>query len=300
MISGRGWTSTLHGTPGFDDMAFAAETMSTEVMIEPARAPGPVRAFVCHRRIVAIRIPEAHERPHSDCIHAMAEQPPCDLDLVVSYCRSLTWLSIAPSNPVLIDVPMPIRTPRRLIRPKQVGDGAITSAAVAETWDELHKWMRWAEDRDAFTAESMEIRNRHVMASIIMREGIELIGVEAATGTAVIWCGFHDIDWRGRQCDIGYWVRKSAQGQGFATEAANALVRYAFGALGMLRIGLGHSGGNEASRRIAERLGFSFEGIQRGANILPRGKYADKYCYARFDVAGLPDLEVQWQGESGS
>ena len=197
-------------------------------------------------------------------------------------------------NPVLIDVPMPIRTPRLRIRPNQVGDGAITSAAVAETWDELHKWMRWAENRDAFTAESMEIRNRHVMASFILREGIELIGIEAATGTAVIWCGLHDIDWQGRQCDTGWWVRKSAQGQGFATEAANALVRYAFGALGMRRVGLTHSGGNEASRRIAERLCFSFEGIQRGANILPGGKNADRYCYARFDLAGLPDLKVQW------
>ena len=62
----------------------------------------------------------------------------------------------------------------------------------------------------------------------------------------------------------------------------------------MRRIGLTHSGGNEASRRIAERLGFSFEGIQRDANLLPGGKNADRYCYARFDVAGLPDLEVQW------
>src|SRR5580704_16412251 len=204
---------------------------------------------------------------------------------------------MAPVESALIDVPMPIRTPRLLIRPKQVGDGAITSAAVAETWDELHKWMRWAENRHAFTAESMEIRNRHVMASFFLREGIELIGVEAATGTAVIWCGFHDIDWQGRQCDTGYWVRKSAQHQGFATEAANALARYAFGALGMRRVSLTHSGGNEASRRIAEKLGFSFEGIQRGANVLPGGKHADRHCYARFDIAGLPELEVHWQGD---
>jgi RimJ/RimL family protein N-acetyltransferase len=197
-------------------------------------------------------------------------------------------------NPVLIDVPMPIRTPRLVIRPKQTGDGAITSSAVAETWDELHKWMRWAEDRNAFTAEQMEIRNRHVMANFILREGIELMGIEASTGTAVIWCGFHDIDWPSRQCDTGFWVRKSAQGQGFATEAANALVRYAFGALGMRRVGLTHARGNEASRRIAEKLGFSFEGVQRGANLLPGGKNADRYCYARFDAAGLPDLNVKW------
>ena len=201
---------------------------------------------------------------------------------------------MAALDPVLIEVPMPIRTPRLLIRPKQVGDGAITSAAVHETWDELHKWMLWAEDRDAFTAESMEIRNRHVMASFILREGIELIGIESATGTAVIWCGLHDIDWHGRRCDTGYWVRKSAQRRGFATETANALVRYAFGALGMRRVGLTHSAGNDASRRIAERLGFSLEGIQRRANTLPGGKDADRYCYARFDVFGLPDLDVLW------
>lgn len=205
---------------------------------------------------------------------------------------------MAPFSPVLIDLPMPIRTPRLLLRPKQVGDGAITSAAVAETWEELHKWMRWAENRDEFTAELMEIRNRHVMASFILREGIELIGVETATGTAVVWCGLHDIDWQGRQCDTGYWVRKSAQGRGFATEAANAMVRYAFGALGMRRIGLTHSAGNEASRRIAERLGFSFEGVQKGANVLPGGKSADTCCYARFDLTGLPNLETHWRRES--
>lgn len=205
-----------------------------------------------------------------------------------------------PSNPILIDLPMPIRTPRLLIRPKQAGDGAETAAAVAETWDELHKWMRWAEDRDEFTAEAMEIRTRRVMASFILREAIELTGFEIGSGTAVIWCGLHDIDWQGRQCDTGYWVRKSAQGKGFATEATNALLRFAFGALRMQRVGLTHSAGNEASRRIAERLGFSLEGIQKNANLLPGGKAADRLCYARFDIAGLPELDVRWGGGPGT
>ncbi len=193
---------------------------------------------------------------------------------------------------------MPIRTPRLLIRPKQAGDGALTSAAVAETWQELHQWMRWAENPDSFTAEAMEVRNRQMMASFLLREVIELIGIDLATLTPVIWCGFHDIDWYGRQCDTGFWVRKNAQRRGFASEAANALVRYAFGALGMRRVGLTHSAGNVASQRIAEKLGFWLEGIQRGANILPGGRNADRYCYARLDVAGMPQLDVQWQGDS--
>jgi len=201
---------------------------------------------------------------------------------------------MAATDPALIDVPMPVRTPRLTIRPKQIGDGAITFSAVMETWPELNQWMRWADTRESFSAERMEIRNRHVMASFLLRESIELIGIETQTGEAVVWCGFHDIDWQARQCDTGFWVRKSAQRRGIATETANAMLRYAFGALRMQRVGLTHSRGNEPSRRIAERLGFALEGIQARANLLPGGRAEDRYCYARFDVTGLPELEVTW------
>src|ERR1700739_4957997 len=105
---------------------------------------------------------------------------------------------MAPLSPVLIDVPMPIRTPRLLIRPKEVGDGRVVSVAVSETWEDLHKWMRWAEHPLALRAELLEVRNRQSMASFILRESIELIGVEKETNTAVVWCGLHDVDWQGR------------------------------------------------------------------------------------------------------
>lgn len=198
------------------------------------------------------------------------------------------------TNPLLIDLRLPIRTPRLLIRPKQTGDGAETAAAVQETWDSLHQWMRWAEHREFFTAENMELRNRQVMASFLLRESFELLGIETATGQPVVWCGFHDIDWQARQCDTGWWVRKSAQGRGFATETTNTLLRYAFGVLSMRRVGLTHSSGNEASRRIAERLGFALEGVQRQAALLPGGRIADRLLYARFGTDGLPELEVTW------
>jgi RimJ/RimL family protein N-acetyltransferase len=201
-------------------------------------------------------------------------------------------MTVAESDPV--DIPMPIRTPRLLLRPKQTGDGALIAEAVAETWDDLHQWMSWAENLGDFTAETMETRTRQVMASFLRREVLELLGIEIATGQPVVWCGLHDIDWQARVCDTGYWVRKRAQGRGFAAEAANALIRYAFGALGMRRVGLTFSAGNEASRRIAEKLGFTQEGVLRSANPLPGGRVADRHCYARLDAVGLPDLEVRW------
>ena len=196
--------------------------------------------------------------------------------------------------PVLIDVPMPIRTPRLLIRPKQPGDGEANIPAITETWDDLHQWMRWAERLDEFTVEEQEIRVRQQMAAFLRREEFNLIGIEIFSGEPVIWCGLHDIDWKARQCDTGFWVRKSAQRRGFATEATNALLRYAFGALGMHRVGITHSKGNEASRKVVEKLGFLPEGVQRLANLLPNGRLADKHLYARFNVAGLPSLNVSW------
>jgi RimJ/RimL family protein N-acetyltransferase len=201
---------------------------------------------------------------------------------------------MATPHPVLIDVPMPIRTPRLILRPKQPGDGAATASAIQESWEELHQWMRWAEHREAFTAESMEIRTRQVMASFILRETLEVTGIEIASAQPVIWCGFHSIDWQARQCETGYWVTRSAQNQGFATEATNALLRYAFGALGMQRVGLTHAAGNEASRRVAQKLGFAQEGIQRSASYLPGGRIADRYGYARLDLTDLPALNVHW------
>ena len=202
--------------------------------------------------------------------------------------------SLAAGRLTLKQLPMPIRTSRLLIRPKQAGDGALTAAAVHETWDDLHQWMQWAEDRNALTPERIELRNRQMVESPAPPQVIELIGVELATGQPAVWCGLHDIDWSTHQCDTGFWVRKSAQGRGLATEAANAMLRYAFQALGMRRVGLTHSRGNEASRRIADKLGFQFQAIQPHGNVLPGGRTADRFCYARFDTEGLPKLDVQW------
>jgi RimJ/RimL family protein N-acetyltransferase len=132
------------------------------------------------------------------------------------------------------------------------------------------------------------------MARFLLREELNLLGIEIATGQPVVWCGFHDIDWKSRQCDTGFWVRKNAQGRGFATEATNALLRYAFCVFGMRRVGTTHSEGNTASRRIVEKLGFTPEGIHRAANPLPGGRVADRLCYSRLDLVGLPPLEVTW------
>jgi RimJ/RimL family protein N-acetyltransferase len=195
-------------------------------------------------------------------------------------------------DPVLIDMPLPIVTPRLILRPLIPGDGAATAEAVAETWDDLHRWMDWATAKP--TPEECEARARRVYAQFILREDFGFIGLKRGTGWPVVWTGLHCLDWTSRKFYTGYWVRKSAQGRGYAAEACNALTRYAFEVLEARRVEITHSDGNEPSRSIIHKLGFEKEGVRRGGTLLPSGVMADSHVYARLSPEGLPPLDVRW------
>lgn len=67
-------------------------------------------------------------------------------------------------KPILLDLPMPITTPRLLLRPPQIGDGAIINAAVLETFDLLHPIMPWAQAKP--TVDESEEYVRHTVLEL--------------------------------------------------------------------------------------------------------------------------------------
>jgi RimJ/RimL family protein N-acetyltransferase len=196
-------------------------------------------------------------------------------------------------DPILIDLPMPIETPRLILRPNGGGFSNETVKAIKESWLELHRWMDWAVSLDDVTEEKQEIRARTCEAKFILREELNLVAFEKESGRPVVWTGLHNIDWPNRCFYTGYWTRASACGKGYATESTNALLRYAFNVLGAQRVGITHSDGNEASRRVIEKLGFAKEGVARLGGKTPAG-LVDQHCYARLDGEGLPALDVRW------
>ncbi len=62
---------------------------------------------------------------------------------------------------------------------------------------------------------------------------------------------------------LGYSVDVDRQGAGFATEAAGAVVRFAFDELKLHRLETGYFADNVASGRVLRKLGFTFEGYAR-------------------------------------
>ena len=74
-------------------------------------------------------------------------------------------------------------------------------------------------------------------------------------------CGYMPADLE--SAEIGYWIGKPWWGQGFATEAAGAVVEHCFTSAGFERVTCGHFVDNPASGKVIAKLGFRFVGLER-------------------------------------
>jgi RimJ/RimL family protein N-acetyltransferase len=63
--------------------------------------------------------------------------------------------------------------------------------------------------------------------------------------------------------EMGYWVGVPYWNQGYCTEAAKALIRYAFDDLGMHRVFAEHMVRNPGSGRVMQKAGMTYEGTLR-------------------------------------
>lgn len=200
-----------------------------------------------------------------------------------------------PSLSVLVDAPYPIVTPRLLIRPLMPGDGAALHAAIAESVNELAEWFSFVHKGVIPPPEEAEITARTFYAKFILRTIMHYAVFERETNQFLGMLGLLDINWLVRSLEIGYWCRTSRTGNGFASEAANAMTRYAFNQLNMRRVTIICDDENEKSCAIAERLHFFCELVSLGLFDKPGDEALRKgRQYVRFDLTGLPDLSVSW------
>lgn len=75
--------------------------------------------------------------------------------------------------------------------------------------------------------------------------------------------GFHNTDRVNEKTEIGYWLIENMTGKGIIHRSCRVLIEFAFEAMGMNRITIRCALGNQTSEKVAIRLGFSFEGIER-------------------------------------
>lgn len=184
-----------------------------------------------------------------------------------------------PMNPIMLEFPEAFETERLVVRAPRWGDGAALTAAIRESIVELQPWMPWAKELPSL--ESSEENCRRARLRFLERSDLRLHVFLKDGGTFVGSSGLHRIDWEVRRFEIGYWVRTPVSGRGYVTEAVDGITRFAVDHLAARRIEIRCDTRNERSRRVAERLGFTLEGVMRANTLDVAGELADTAVYAK-------------------
>ena len=181
-----------------------------------------------------------------------------------------------------MSLPTPtLRTARLLLRPFTEGDTEAiftlqSSLRVLRYWD-APPW------RDRAQAE------RFIAACKQMEQegsGARLAIEGAGDGVFIGWCCLVKWNPEYRSASMGYCLDEAAWGKGFATEAASALLQWAFDALDLNRVQAQADTRNTPSGRVLEKLGFVREGTLR-EDCIVNGEVSDSWVY------GL--LRRQWK-----
>lgn len=92
--------------------------------------------------------------------------------------------------------------------------------------------------------------------------------------------GFHHWSKHHRRAEVGYDMNRAYWGQGIATEALRAMLRFGFSQMNLNRIYAGTIADNHESVRLLERLGFVREGTKRGLSWEDDGTFHDGAIYS--------------------
>lgn len=100
--------------------------------------------------------------------------------------------------------------------------------------------------------------------ALILKENGKMIGT----------CGFTNFDLPNNCAEIGYVINPAYRGLAYAPEAAARVVEFGFTVLNLSRISAICMKENDASLRVMQKIGMSFEGTLRSA-IYVKGKHRD-------------------------
>jgi len=174
----------------------------------------------------------------------------------------------------LVSLPTPTLNAARLrLRPFTEADADAlfalhSSARVLRYWDSPPWTDRARADR--FIAACRQLAEEGTGA----RLAIDL----ASDGRFIGWCALARWNPDFRSAALGYCLGDAAWGHGYATEAAGAVLQWAFDTLDLNRVQAETDTRNVASARVLEKLGFVREGTLR-EDCVVNGDVSDSWVY---------------------
>ncbi len=181
-------------------------------------------------------------------------------------------------TPILKEVPEEVVGERVLLRPYRPGDGAPLCEAIEESRDHHLPWIPWGGAHKL--PADYEADARKMQARWLLRDDLPFGIWERATDRYLGAINLNRINWKVPSLELGYWLRKSAEGYGYMTEAGALVCSLAFETLGIHRVEIHVASGNHRSVAVPRRLGFVHEATLRQSGRIITGELVDMMLFA--------------------
>jgi len=179
-----------------------------------------------------------------------------------------------------------LETQRLILRPFELSDAprvqllagdravAATTKTIPHPYEDgvAEKWIGSHQER-------FDDRKEAVLAITLKARG-ELIGAMGLT-----------LNLEQERAELGYWIGKPYWNRGYCTEAASAVLRYAFTDLRLNRLHAHHFSINPASGRVMQKIGMRHEGHLR-QHVKKWGEFLDVETYGILHSEFVRSAEV--------
>jgi ribosomal-protein-serine acetyltransferase len=184
-------------------------------------------------------------------------------------------------NPILLEIPEELFSERLVLKMPRAGHQAQVFEAIHASLQDLERWMHWLNPPP--TLEELEIKLHENHARFLLRESLQFEIFLHSSDTFIGRVSLVRLNWQLRQFEIGYWLDSRQSKHGYMTEAVSRLTEFALATLQAKRVEIRCDTRNIASRRVAEKAGFTLEGILKNhaQDIQDKTLWIDDCVYAR-------------------
>jgi ribosomal-protein-serine acetyltransferase len=162
------------------------------------------------------------------------------------------------------------------LKPIVLSDAKIIFHIIQSQRAYLRKWLPFV-DNTRHVVDTENYINSIYATPPDQRERVFTIHYKNAFAGLI---GLKSIDKQNQKTEIGYWLSESFQKKGIMSLSVKALIDYAFQQLQLNRIQIKCAVGNNESKHIPQRLGFTFEGIEREGEFLSDNTFTDLEVYS--------------------
>ncbi len=150
--------------------------------------------------------------------------------------------------------PLPLQTERLTLRAPDPTAAAAINEGIRDSFAELTSWLPWADH-----VPSLDETREHLTKALAAFRAGEDCGLfiwDRSSDAFVGAVGLHPRLADQRRREIGYWIRTSAAGRGYASEAVRAVARTALEHLSLAAVEIHVNASNVPSQKVALNAGF--------------------------------------------